>query len=313
MLAYIAHRLIQGLVVVTGVSFIVFALMHLTPGNPAEMMLSEFGASAADLKRLEQQLGLDQPWPAQYRDFVLGALRGDLGRSLFSKREVTEQALTALPQTLLLTGSAIAVALLIGVPLGIVSAVRHRTWIDAASMVISLLGVAMPVFWVALVLILIFSVNLRWFPATGNVGARSLVLPALALGAGVAGLIARLVRSSMLEVLRAEYVVTARAKGVHEITVVLRHALRNALIPLVTIVGLQIGNLLSGAVVIETVFARQGIGSVLIKAILRKDFPLVQGLILFIAVAYVLINLVIDVAYRVIDPRIRYGGDHGAA
>ena len=142
---------------------------------------------------------------------------------------------------------------------------------------------------------------------------RSLVLPALALGAGVAGLIARLVRSSMLEVLRAEYVVTARAKGVREITVVLRHALRNALIPLVTIVGLQIGNLLSGAVVIETVFARQGIGSVLIKAILRKDFPLVQGLILFIAVAYVLINLVIDVAYRVIDPRIRYGGDHGAA
>ena len=313
MLAYIAHRLIQGVVVVIGVSFIVFALMHLTPGNPAEMMLSEFGASAADLKRLEQQLGLDQPWPAQYRDFLLAAVRGDLGRSLFSKREVTEQALTALPQTLLLTGSAIAVALLIGVPLGIVSAVRHRTWIDAASMVISLLGVAMPVFWVALVLILIFSVNLRWFPATGNVGVRSLVLPALALGAGVAGLIARLVRSSMLEVLRAEYVVTARAKGVREITVVLRHALRNALIPLVTIVGLQIGNLLSGAVVIETVFARQGIGSVLIKAILRKDFPLVQGLILFIAVAYVLINLVIDMAYRVIDPRIRYGGDHGAA
>ena len=313
MLAYIAHRLIQGVVVVIGVSFIVFALMHLTPGNPAEMMLSEFGASAADLERLEQQLGLDQPWPEQYRDFLLAAVRGDLGRSLFSKREVTEQAITALPQTLLLTGSAIAVALLIGVPLGIVSAVRHRTWIDAASMVISLLGVAMPVFWVALVLILIFSVNLRWFPATGNVGLRSLVLPALALGAGVAGLIARLVRSSMLEVLRAEYVVTARAKGVREITVVLRHALRNALIPLVTIVGLQIGNLLSGAVVIETVFARQGIGSVLIKAIMRKDFPLVQGLILFIAVAYVLINLVIDLAYRFIDPRIRYGGDHGAA
>ena len=312
MLAYIAQRLVQGVVVVIGVSFIVFALMHLTPGNPAEMMISEFGASAADLKRLEQQLGLDQPWPAQYRDFLLAALRGDLGRSLFSKREVTQQALAALPQTVLLTGSAIVVALLLGVPLGIVSAVRHRTWVDAVSMVISLLGVAMPVFWVALVLILMFSVNLRWFPATGNVGPRSLVLPALALGAGVAGLIARLVRSSMLEVLRAEYVVTARAKGAREITVVLRHALRNALIPLVTIVGLQIGNLLSGAVVIETVFARQGIGSVLIKAILRKDFPLVQGLILFIAVAYVLINLVIDIAYRMIDPRIRYGGDQGA-
>jgi ABC-type dipeptide/oligopeptide/nickel transport system permease component len=313
MLAFLLQRLLQGLVVVLGVSFIVFALMHLTPGNPAEVMLSEFGASAEDLRRLEQQLGLDQPWPIQYKEFLLGAMQGYLGRSLLSKREVTQQVLAALPQTLLLTGSAVLVAVVIGLPLGIISAVRHRTWIDAVSMVVSLLGVAMPVFWVALVLILIFSVNLHWLPATGNVGPRSIVLPALALGAGVAGLIARLVRSSMLDVLGAEYVMTARAKGARESTVIVRHALRNALIPLVTIVGLQIGNLLSGAVVVETVFARQGMGSVLIKAILRKDFPLAQGMILFIAVAYVLINLVIDIVYRMIDPRIRYGGGHGAA
>ena len=308
MFTYVVRRLLQGCVVVGGVSFIVFALMHLTPGNPAEVMLGEFGASAADLARLRSQLGLDEPWYVQYKEFLLGALQGDLGRSFFSKREVLQQVLAAMPQTLLLTGSAILVALAVGIPLGVMAALRHRTWIDTASMLVSLLGVAMPVFWISLVLILIFAVNLRWLPATGNVGVRSLILPALALGIGVAGLIARLVRSSMLEVLRAEYIVTARAKGVGEHWVVIRHALRNALIPLVTIVGLQIGNLLSGAVVVETVFARQGMGSVLIKAILRKDFPLVQGMILFIAVAYVAINLVVDIAYRVIDPRIRYGG-----
>jgi ABC-type dipeptide/oligopeptide/nickel transport system permease component len=194
-----------------------------------------------------------------------------------------------------------------GIPLGIISALRHRTWVDSLSMMLSLLGVAMPVFWVALLLILIFSINLRWLPATGDTGLNSMILPAVALGLGSAGLIARLVRSSMLEVLRAEYITTSRAKGLGEGAVILGHALRNALIPLITIVGLQIGNLLSGAVVIETIFARQGIGSMLIKGILQKDFPLVQGLILFIAVAYIAINIVIDVLYGVVDPRIRAG------
>lgn len=307
MIVYITNRVLQGLVVLAGVSFIVFALMHLTPGNPAEVMLSEFGASAEDLRRLRDQLGIDQPWPLQYRDFLAGAVRGDLGRSLFSRRPVTEQIVSALPSTLALTSSAIGIALVVGLPLGIVSALRHRTWIDSVSMVVSLLGVAMPVFWIAILLILIFSINLAWFPATGGVGAGSMVLPAVALGLGAAGLIARLVRSSMLEVLRAEYIVTARSKGLREAPVIVRHALRNALIPLVTIVGLQIGNLLSGAVVVETVFARQGIGSMLIKGIVQKDFPLVQGLILFIAVVYIGINIAIDILYGVIDPRVRTG------
>ncbi|MDF2757862.1 MAG: binding-protein-dependent transport system inner rane component [Thermomicrobiales bacterium] len=307
MIVYITNRVLQGLVVLAGVSFIVFALMHLTPGNPAEVMLSEFGASAEDLRRLRDQLGIDQHWTLQYRDFLAGAVRGDLGRSLFTRRPVAEQIISALPSTLALTSSAIGIALVVGMPLGIVSALRHRTWIDSVSMVMSLLGVAMPVFWIAILLILIFSINLGWFPATGGVGAGSMVLPAVALGLGAAGLIARLVRSSMLEVLRAEYIVTARSKGLREAPVIVRHALRNALIPLVTIVGLQIGNLLSGAVVVETVFARQGIGSMLIKGIVQKDFPLVQGLILFIAVVYIGINIAIDILYGVIDPRVRTG------
>ncbi|MCD6056655.1 MAG: binding-protein-dependent transport system inner rane component [Thermomicrobiales bacterium] len=307
MIVYITNRVLQGLVVLVGVSFIVFALMHLTPGNPAEVMLSEFGASAEDLRRLRDQLGIDQHWTLQYRDFLAGAVRGDLGRSLFTRRPVAEQIISALPSTLALTSSAIGIALVVGMPLGIVSALRHRTWIDSVSMVMSLLGVAMPVFWIAILLILIFSINLGWFPATGGVGAGSMVLPAVALGLGAAGLIARLVRSSMLEVLRAEYIVTARSKGLREAPVIVRHALRNALIPLVTIVGLQIGNLLSGAVVVETVFARQGIGSMLIKGIVQKDFPLVQGLILFIAVVYIGINIAIDILYGVIDPRVRTG------
>ena len=307
MIVYITNRVLQGLVVLVGVSFIVFALMHLTPGNPAEVMLSEFGASAEDLRRLRDQLGIDQHWTLQYRDFLAGAVRGDLGRSLFTRRPVAEQIISALPSTLALTSSAIGIALVVGMPLGIISALRHRTWIDSVSMVMSLLGVAMPVFWIAILLILIFSINLGWFPATGGVGAGSMVLPAVALGLGAAGLIARLVRSSMLEVLRAEYIVTARSKGLREAPVIVRHALRNALIPLVTIVGLQIGNLLSGAVVVETVFARQGIGSMLIKGIVQKDFPLVQGLILFIAVVYIGINIAIDILYGVIDPRVRTG------
>lgn len=308
MVTYVSRRLLHGVVVVLGVSFVVFAAMHLTPGNPAEVMLSEFGASAADLARLRDQLGLDRPWPVQYRDFVGDALRGDLGRSLFTRRSVTEQILTALPSTVALTAGAMAIALAAGVPLGILSALRQRTWVDSACMLASLLGVAMPAFWISLLLILVFAVRLGWFPATGTAGANAIVLPAVALGLGAAGLIARLVRSSMLEVLRAEYVTTARAKGLEETRVVVHHALRNALIPLVTIVGLQVGNLLSGAVVVETVFARQGIGSMLIKGILQKDFPLVQGIVLFIAVAYVGINIVVDVAYSAIDPRIRAGG-----
>jgi peptide/nickel transport system permease protein len=310
LVTYIVQRLLQGIPVLLGVTFLVFAAMHLTPGNPARVMVAEFGATPEDIRQLERELGLDRHWLVQYRDFLFAALQGDLGQSLFTKRPVVEQIRLALPSTLILTTGAIITSLAIGIPLGIVSALRRGTWIDVTSMVVALLGVSMPVFWTSLVLILLFSIVLGWLPATGGEGVRALIMPTLALGVVSAGLNARLVRSSMLEVLRAEYITTARAKGIAEYAVIIRHALRNALIPLVTIVGLQIGNLLSAAVIVETIFGRPGLGSMLIRAVLRKDFPLVQGTVLFIAVAYIVINIAVDVLYGLIDPRIRH--DSGA-
>ena len=208
------------------------------------------------------------------------------------------------PSTLQLTAASVLISLIIGVPLGIIAAIKHRSWIDALCMLFALVNVSAPTFWLALVMILVFSLELGWFPATGSQGLRSLILPAVSLGVASAGLIARLVRSSMLEVLSQNYMVTARSKGLREHIIILRHGFRNALIPTVTILGVQIGNLLGGAVVVETVFARQGLGRMVIQAIMKKDYPLVQGTLLFIAVAYVVINLLIDWLYSFLDPRI---------
>ena len=249
-------------------------------------------------------MGLNDPLHVQLGRFLWDALHGDLGRSLFNRRPVIDQILVQVPSTLQLTIGSILISLIIGVPLGIIAAIKHRSWIDALCMLFALVTVSAPTFWLALVMILVFSVGLGWFPATGSQGLRSLILPTISLGMASAGLIARLVRSSMLEVLSQNYIVTARSKGLRERIIILRHGFRNALIPTVTIIGLQIGNLLGGAVVVETVFARQGLGRMVIQAIMKKDYPLVQGTLLFIAVAYVLINLIIDWLYSFLDPRI---------
>ena len=304
---FLLTRLLSTVPVLFGVSFLVFMMLHLVPGDPVRMMLSEFQTNPQQVELLRSQLHLDEPLPKQYGRFVVNALRGDLGLSIRSKRPVRNEIGENLGSTLQLAAAALLIAAAIGVPLGIIAALKQHSWLDLGPMVFALTGVSMPSFWLGLLLIFLFSLRLGWFPATGGGDLKHLFLPALTLGLGASAIIARLTRSSMLEVLRQEYMTTARAKGLHERVVVLRHGLKNALIPVVTIFGLQFGNLLAGAVVVETVFARPGIGRLIIGAILAKDFPMVQGIILLTATTYVLVNLLVDVAYGLLDPRIRYG------
>jgi peptide/nickel transport system permease protein len=305
-LRYVRTRLLAALPVLLGVSILVFSMLHLLPGDPAQIILGEAVTSAQDLARLRRELGFDAPLHVQYARFLGRALSGDLGRSLQSRRPVLDEILAQLPSTVQLTLAGLALAVVVGVVLGVAAATHRGSWADTLCMLLALGGLSMPAFWLGLMLIFFFALQLGWLPATGQGGLARLVLPALTLGYGAAGVIARLVRSSMLEVLRIEYVTTARSKGLAERRVVYRHALRNALIPVITIVGLQFGALLGGTVVIETVFARQGIGRLLVGAILYKDFPLVQGIVLFTASAYVLVNFLVDLGYALTDPRIRY-------
>jgi len=305
--SYVRTRLTLAIPVLLGVSIAVFAMLRLLPGDPAQIMLAESGASAERVAALRQQLGLDDPLPVQYGRFLMGALRGDLGRSILSNRPVTQEIAGQLPSTIELTLAAMAVAIGIGVPLGLLAATHHNGPLDLGAMALALGGVSMPSFWLGVLLILLFSLRLGWLPATGQGGIERLILPAFTLGFGAAAIIARLVRSSVLEVLRHEYVTTARAKGLSPRVVLLRHALKNALIPVVTIVGLQFGALLAGTVVIETVFSRPGVGRMVVNAILVKDFPVAQGAILIIATTYVLANLIVDLLYAWLDPRVRYG------
>lgn len=305
--SYVRTRLTLAIPVLLGVSIAVFAMLRLLPGDPAQIMLAESGASAERVAALRQQLGLDDPLPVQYGRFLLGALRGDLGRSIQSNRPVTQEIAGQLPSTVELTLAAMAVAIGIGVPLGLLAATHHNGPLDLGAMALALGGVSMPSFWLGVLLILFFSLRLGWLPATGQGGVERLILPAFTLGFGAAAIIARLVRSSVLEVLRHEYITTARAKGLSPRVVLLRHALKNALIPVVTIVGLQFGALLAGTVVIETVFSRPGVGRMVVNAILVKDFPVAQGAILIIATTYVLANLIVDLLYAWLDPRVRYG------
>jgi ABC-type dipeptide/oligopeptide/nickel transport system permease component len=255
---------------------------------------------------LRHQYGLDRPLVVQYVDYATHALRGDLGVTLRSQRPVLDSILEVVPSTAQLTLTALGIAAVLGISFGIVAAVAHGTWLDTAVMAVAMLGISTPIFYSSLLLILLFSFTLRWLPATGQGGIERLIMPALALGLTSSAVLARLVRSSMLEVLRQEFVTTARAKGLPAQLVVIRHALKNALIPAVTMVGLQLGALLGGAVVTETIFSRPGIGRLAVDAILNRDFPLVQGTVLFAASIYVLVNLAVDVSYAVIDPRIRY-------
>ena len=308
MLVHLARRLLAIVPIMVGVSFLVFLMLHLVPGDVAEIMAAQTQARAGPdaVAQIRHQLGLDAPFHVQYGRFAWHALHGDFGRSYYTNRPVFRSVVEMLPHTLRLAAAAMAIAVAVGVTLGILAAVFHDTWVDRLAMLVSLAGLSIPIFWSGLLLILLFAVTLRWLPITGGDEWQRLILPAVALGYDGAAFVARLTRSSMLEVLRQEYMTTARAKGLRPAVVVLRHGFRNALLPVVTLAGLQFGRLLGGTVVVEAVFARPGLGKLAIDAILFKDFLLVQGVVLLAAVTYALINLVIDVSYAWLDPRVRY-------
>jgi len=306
MVQYVGKRLLAAIPVLWGVATLVFLAIRLVPGDPAEAILAQSGGSGTSLAQLRAQLGLDGPLYVQYARFLGNTLRGDLGRSLFTNRPVAQTIAEQLPHTVQLALAAMAIAILVGGLLGSAAALKRGSWVDNLCMALAVVGVSMPVFWSALLFILLFTTVLHWLPAIGQGDLRHLVMPALVLGLASSGTIARLVRSSLLEVLSQDYIVVARSKGLSEGKVFLRHALRNALIPTVTVIGLQFGFLLGGAVVTETVFSRQGMGRLIVDAILWKDFPLIQGIVLLSAVLYTLVNLAVDVSYAFLDPRIRH-------
>jgi len=289
---------------ILGVVTLIFFLIHFIPGDPVELMLGET-ASTADLERLRADLGLDRPVAEQFGTFLLGLVRGDLGNSFFYRRPVVEVILEKLPATLELAAAAMVLALLLALPLGIVAAVRKDSFTDRAAMLASLVGISMPNFWLGPLLIILFSIKLGWLPVSGREGAASIVLPALTLGTALAALLSRMTRSAMLDVLGEDYLRTARAKGLSEKVVIVKHAFRNALLPVLTIVGLQFGALLSGAVITENVFAWPGIGSLLIQAINTRDYPMVQGCVLVISLGYVAANFLTDLLYSLSDPRVK--------
>ena len=305
-LQYMSRRLLQAIPVLLGVSLVVFSMLHVVPGDPVLIMLQGSQATAEQVTTLRHQLGLDQPFLVQYGQYFWNLLHGDLGTSYRTRMPVLDLILSQFGSTLRLTFAALALAVGLGLSLGIVAAYNRDTGVDSVSMGIALFGVSVPNYLLALILILVFSVRLRWFPATGQGGWKRLVLPTIAMGWGYAAIIARLVRQNLVEVWHQDYILSARAKGLNERAILLRHALKNSLIPTVTIIGLQFGHMMASAVVIETVFARQGIGRLVVQAISAKDFPLIQGLVLFTALAYVLANILVDISYSYLDPRIRY-------
>jgi ABC-type dipeptide/oligopeptide/nickel transport system permease component len=298
-------RLLLAVPVLLGVSGLTFLMLHLVPGDPvAAMFIGQGGAKAEQLEAVREQLGLNDPLPVQYVNYMKNVLQGDLGRSIRTNEPVSLMIQRNFPPTLQLTLASMALAIVIGVSFGVVAAIKRGRIVDNLVMLLALAGVSMPSFWLGLLLISVFSIWLNWFPVIGGSGWRGLALPALALGFAAAAIIARMVRSSLLEVLGENYVVTARAKGLAEQRVILRHALRNAAIPVITIVGLQFGGLLAGAVIVEQVFSRQGIGRMLVSALQSRDFPVAQGGVLFVATVYVFVNLLVDLLYGAIDPRI---------
>ncbi|RIK45676.1 MAG: hypothetical protein DCC58_05730 [Chloroflexi bacterium] len=305
MVRFIYTRLLLMIPVLFLVSIAVFMMIHLIPGDPVSVIMGESGASAEQQEAVREQLGLNDPLPTQYVNFIRGMATGDVA-SLRTRQPVIDIFRNLFPRTMQLAFTALGLAILIGVPIGIYAATHQHKPGDYVSMVISFVGVSVPNFWLAMILIYIFAIRLGWLPATGGEGWKRLIMPAFVLAVQQAALIARLVRANMIEVLGDDYIKTARSKGLSEGPVILRHALRNALIPTVTILGLNFGYLLSGAAVVETVFARPGIGRIIVEGILNKDFPLVQGMVLLTATVYLLVNLLTDLSYAVIDPRIRY-------
>ena len=313
MRTYLLRRLLALVPVALVVATVAFVLIHLAPGDPASVIAGP-DASRDDVQRIERQLGLDAPLPVQLVRWYGQLVRGDLGQSIFLRKPVTEAILDRVEPTLLLTLFAIVISVALGVPAGVVSARYHNTTTDQVLMVVALLGVSIPNFLLGLLFILFFSVWLGWFPVAGYSPLeygwlrtlRSLVLPAFALGLVQSALIARIARSSMLDVLREQFITAGRAKGLGERAVVYKHALKNAMIPTVTIVGISFAILISGAVVVETVFSIPGLGRLVISAVLRRDYPVIQGVVLCIAGLYMLINLAVDLSYLVFDPRVKY-------
>ena len=304
MLVYIIRRLWAGIPVLLGVSLITFILMHVVPGDPVTVAF-EKKADPATIERIRREMGLDRPLPVQYADFVLKALRGDLGRSFQTQQPVTSMIRSAMPATLKLTASAVLVSVAIGVPIGILSALNRGSVVDYMATVTALSFISAPVFWVAMVAQLLFGYRLGWLPISGFDTLKHLVLPALVLGTRYAASIARYTRSSMLDVVGQDYIRTARAKGLSGRVVIFKHALKNALIPVITVVGLEIGGLLTGSILTESVFGIPGLGLVTIRGLNSLDFPVIQATVLLTAVIFVVMNIVVDISYSLVDPRIR--------
>lgn len=303
---YIFKRLLTALPVVFGVITIAFVLLYLLPGDPASTMLARSGASAEDIAQLRTDLGLDDPLLVQYAKYISNIVRGDFGRSMVSQEPVLKLLMARIPTTLELVMVALLLAVPIGTLLGTIAAVNQNSWIDRVVVAFASVGVSMPSFWLGLMLILFFSVTLGWLPSFGQGSVKHLILPAAVLGFGAIGTITRTARTSMVDVLKQDYIVTARSKGLAEHTTLLRHALRNALIPIVTIVGLQFGWLISGSIIVEAVFSRQGLGLILIDSVLEQDLPVVQGAVLLSSVLYIFLNLIVDLVYGFVDPKVRY-------
>lgn len=308
MTRYAARRLVLLIPVLVGLSAVIFAMTHLTPGDPVRVILGdEYDEERA--AQVREQLGLDRPLPVQYLSWVRDVSRGDLGDSLFMRDPVLSLILDRLPLTIQLAASSMVIAIIVAIPLGTASAIRRNGVLDILGRITATIGIAVPVFWSGILLILIFGLELGWLPAGGSpdrFGYRALVLPSLALGLANASLLTRMTRASVVQVLGEQYVTTARAKGLHERTVYIRHALRNALSPILTVIGLEIGTLLGGAVLTERIFGLPGLGSLLVESIYRRDFPVIQGTVLLVALIFVVVNFLVDIAYALIDPRVRY-------
>lgn len=302
---YILQRLLMLIPVLVGVSLLTFIIARATPGDPVALMLGQ-DATPQRIAQLREQLGLDDPLVVQYGRFLWNAVRGDLGLTIRGQRPVIQEIMVRAPSTLQLTLVAMLVAVVLGISAGAIAATARGRWLDRLTMLFAMVGLCIPGFWLGIIFVIVFGVQLRWVSVTGGEGLKDLILPALALGLGPAAVLARLSRSSMLEVFGDDYVRTARAKGLHESVVVLRHVLRNALIPVVTVMGLQFAGLMGGTVFIEAVFGRPGLGRLAVNAVAARDYPMVQGIVLLAAVVYVVVNLVVDLLYAFLDPRIRY-------
>ena len=304
MLKYILKRLLMAIPVLLGVTFIVFTIMSFTPGDPVQTMLGDnYTQEAYD--EITEELGLNDPFLVRYVNYVVDLVQGDMGMSYSTKRPVADEIFSRFPATVRLAGAAIFLAVVFGIPLGVISATKQYSFFDSGSMFVALVGVSMPNFWLGIMLILLFAANLGWLPASGDKGFLALILPAVTLSANSLATITRMTRSSMLETIRMDYIRTARAKGLRESRVIIHHALRNAMIPVITSVGLQFGFALSGAVLVETVFSWPGIGRLLVDTIKLKDTPVVLGVVVVMAASFTVINLVIDILYACFDPRIR--------